>query len=304
MDIKSFFEPETGTWSHLLADSSDKRAAIIDPVWVFDPASGRVDESFTRQILAAASAAGYSVDWVLETHAYAAHLTAADLVRRLTGAKIACSRGICGVQKNFTRVFGMQNTATDGSQFDRLLTDGDVIKLGQLEIRVMATPGHTGDSITYLAGNAAFIGDTLFSPILGSARCDFPGGSAEQLYDSIQKLYRLPGDTRLFLCHDYPEEATEPLCEMTVAESRARNIHLNAGTSKADFVALRTQRDRQLSLPRLILPSLQVNIRAGSPPEPGPNGVGYLRIPFDRSLEALISGTESGRKDSGIEAAY
>lgn len=288
MEIKSFYEPETGTWTHLLADSSENRAAIIDPVWVFDPASGQADATFIERVLAEARDAGYTVEWVLETHAHADHLTAADLVRRRTGAKIACGHGICGVQKNFTRVFNMNDTPTDGSQFDRLLADGDVINLGRLEIHVMETPGHTGDSITYRTGNAAFIGDTLFSPALGSARCDFPGGCAGQLYDSIRKLYRLPGDTRLFLCHDYPKEGEEPLREVTVAESLERNIHMGADTSREEFVAMRTQRDKQLGLPRLIFPSLQVNILAGATPEPDSNGVSYLQIPFSRSITELI----------------
>jgi len=290
MEIKSFYEPESGTWTHLLADPIDKKAAIIDPVWVFDPVSGRVDATFIEQVLAQAKSAGYAVEWVLETHAHADHLTAANLVRQRTGAKIACGQGICDVQKNFTRVFNMKDTPTDGSQFDRLLTGGDVIKLGQLEVHVMETPGHTGDSVTYRAGNAAFIGDTLFSPALGSARCDFPGGCAGQLFDSIRNLYQLPGDTRLFLCHDYPGKGEKPLSQVTVAESMERNIHVGAETSREEFVALRTQRDKHLGLPKLILPSLQVNILAGAPPEPDSNGVSYLRIPFSRSIAELITG--------------
>jgi glyoxylase-like metal-dependent hydrolase (beta-lactamase superfamily II) len=290
MEIKSFYEPESGTWTHLLADSSDKVAAIIDPVWVFDPVSGLADTAFIENVLAVARLAGYRIEWVLETHAHADHLTAADQVRQRTGAKIACGRGICGVQENFTRVFNMTDTATDGSQFDRLLAEGDVIKLGQLDVFVIDTPGHTGDSISYLAQDTAFIGDTLFAPAFGTARCDFPGGDAAQLYDSIRKLYQLPEETRLFLCHDYPQADDEPVRDITVGESRSMNIHLKAETTKEEFIAMRTQRDSQLGLPRLILPSLQVNILAGAAPGAGSNGVEYLRTPFNRILADLIKG--------------
>jgi len=290
MEIKSFYEPESGTWTHLLADSSDKVAAIIDPVWVFDPISGLADTDFIENVLAVAERAGYRIEWVLETHAHADHLTAADQIRQRTGAKIACGRGICGVQENFARVFNMMDTATDGSQFDRLLEEGDVIELGQLSVFVMETPGHTGDSISYLARDAAFIGDTLFAPAFGTARCDFPGGDAAQLYDSIRKLYELPKKTRLFLCHDYPKAGDEPVCEITVEKAASKNIHLRAETTKAEFVTMRTHRDSQLGLPRLILPSLQVNILAGATPGTDSNGVVYLRTPFNCALSKLIRG--------------
>jgi glyoxylase-like metal-dependent hydrolase (beta-lactamase superfamily II) len=290
MVIKSFYEPESGTWTHLLAESGGGKAAIIDPVWVFDPASGRTDSAFIEQVLNEAETMRCTIEWVLETHAHADHLTAANLVRQRTGAKIACGGGIRDVQKNFARLFNMKDTPTDGSQFDRLLAEGDVIELGQLHIRVMETPGHTGDSITYCVEDAAFIGDTLFSPALGSARCDFPGGSAERLYDSIRSLYQLPGETRLFLCHDYPAKGEKPLSQITVAESMKRNIHMGAETSRQDYVDLRTERDKKLGLPRLIYPSLQVNILAGAVPGADSNGVSYLRTPFDRSIAELIEG--------------
>jgi glyoxylase-like metal-dependent hydrolase (beta-lactamase superfamily II) len=290
MEIKSFYEPESGTWTHLLADSSDKVAAIIDPVWVFDPVSGLADTAFIEDVLAVAEQAGYRIEWVLETHAHADHLTAADLVKQRTGAKTACGRGICGVQENFTRVFNMTDTATDGSQFDRLLQEGDVIKLGQLDVFVMETPGHTSDSICFLAGDAAFIGDTLFAPSFGTARCDFPGGDAAQLYDSIERLYDLPKNTRLFLCHDYPKAGDKPVRDITVEESQRKNIHLKAETTKTEFVAMRTHRDSQLGLPRLMLPSLQVNILAGAAPGTDSNGVVYLRTPFNHALAELIKG--------------
>lgn len=290
MEIQSFHEPQSGTWTHLLTDPGERRAAIIDPVLVFDAVSGMVDTTFIDNVLNEASQSGSVVEWVLETHAHADHLTAADLIRRRTGAKIACSAGICGVQENFVRVFNMTDTETDGSQFDRLLKEGDVISLGSLDIRVLETPGHTGDSIAYLAGEAAFIGDTLFAPAFGSARCDFPGGDAGQLYDSIMKLYQLPGDTQLYLCHDYPKEGQAAVCHVSVEESMKTNIHLKAGTSRAEFISMRTGRDSQLNLPKLILPSLQVNILAGAAPGSESNGVSYLRTPFNRTIEELIKG--------------
>lgn len=290
MEIQSFHEPDSGTWTHLLADPASRQAAIIDPVWVFDPVSGIANPAFIDNVLEAAEREGYRITWVLETHAHADHLTAADLIRRRTRAKIACGRGICGVQENFVRVFNMTGTPTDGSQFDRLLSDGDEIELGELNIRVMETPGHTADSVTYLVGNAAFIGDTLFAPAFGTARCDFPGGNAAQLYDSIRKLYELSRETQLFLCHDYPKTGKEPVRVMTVGESMENNIHLKADTARADFIAMRTKRDSQLGLPRLILPSLQVNILAGGLPDAESNGVAYLRTPFNTAIADLIKG--------------
>lgn len=290
LKISSFYEPDSGTWTHLLADPAEQKAAIIDPVLVYDPVSGQTDTAFIEQVLAEAERAGYSIQWVLETHAHADHLTAAELVRQRTGAKTACGRGICSVQQNFARVFNMEQTPADGSQFDRLLVEGDSIALGGLNIEVMETPGHTGDSVTYLAGDAAFIGDTLFAPAFGTARCDFPGGDAGQLYDSIKKLYQLPGETRLFLCHDYPKVGEKPVKEVTVKQSQQTNIHLKADTTRSEFVAMRTQRDSQLGLPRLIFPSLQVNILAGAMPAAESNGVTYLRTPFNRSIADLIKG--------------
>jgi len=290
MEIKSFYEPGTGTWTHLLADSSEGKAAVIDPVWVFDPVSGFADSAFADKILDHARDSGYAIEWVLETHAHADHLTAAGLIRERTGAKIGCSAGIRSVQKNFTRVFNMTTTPPDGSQFDRLLSEGDVIRLGGLDIHVIQTPGHTADSITYRVGKAAFIGDTLFAPAAGTARCDFPGGNAGQLFDSIQKLYRLPDETRLYLCHDYPDNGEAPVRDVSVRESKQTNIHVSADTARDDFIALRTSRDAGLGLPRLILPSLQVNILAGVLPPADSNGVSYLRTPFNRSIEELIKG--------------
>jgi len=289
MEIRSFYERESGTWTHLLADETEGVAAVIDPVWVYDPVSGIADTAFVDGIIEAAQQAGLRIEWVLETHAHADHLTAAGVLRDRTGARIACGLGICEVQKTFARVFDMRGMATDGSQFDRLLVEGDVIPLGGLEIAVIETPGHTADSVTYLVGDAAFVGDTLFAPRFGSARCDFPGGDAARLYDSIARIHALPENTRIFLCHDYPADGQQALAEVTVAESKRDNIHVGENSRKEDFVTMRRDRDRQLGLPRLILPSLQVNIQAGAAPEPEANGVSYLRTPFNHSLAELVA---------------
>ncbi|MDT8319365.1 MAG: MBL fold metallo-hydrolase [Xanthomonadales bacterium] len=298
MHIEPFYEPGTGSWTYLLADTASRVAAIIDPVMVYNPVSGMTDPAFIDAVRNFAREADYRIDWVLETHAHADHLTAADYLRRRNGAKIACSRGICGVQDNFVRVFNLGDEPTDGSQFDRLLDDGDSLYLGALELRVMATPGHTNDSVSYLVADAAFIGDTLFAPRAGTARCDFPGGDAAELFDSVQRLHALPDDTRLFLCHDYPDDGVEPVCCITVAESRRANVHLTQSTPRQQFVTLRCRRDAQLDLPRLILPALQVNIRAGAPPPADRNGVSYLRTPFNRALSDLLGPGASAEKEN------
>jgi glyoxylase-like metal-dependent hydrolase (beta-lactamase superfamily II) len=288
LDIKSFYEADSGTWTHLLADLDSKTAAIIDPVWVYDPVSGMADTSFIDDVLAKAEHLQCRLEWVLETHAHADHLTAADYLRRKTGAKIGCGRGISEVQKTFAKVFNLDEVATDGSQFDQLLEEGDVLSLGEREIRVIETPGHTGDGISYLVGSAVFVGDTLFAPAYGTARCDFPGGDAGRLFDSIARLHSLPDETRIYLCHDYPEKGVEPVSSITVGESRRQNVHVRDGTRKEDFVAMREERDEQLGMPRLIIPSLQVNLLAGAAPPPESNDVSYLRIPFNRPLGELV----------------
>ena len=288
MEITPYYENDSGTWTYLLSDTTSQSAAIIDPVWVYNPVNGMVDSEFIDQVLSDAQQNGLCIDWVLETHAHADHLTAAGEIRRRTGARIACGKGICSVQEIFAPVFNMTGLATDGRQFDRLLEQGDRIKLGALEIRVIETPGHTNDSVTYLVGDAAFVGDTLFAPSFGTARCDFPGGDAGQLYDSICKIYQLPGETRIFLCHDYPAAGNQPASQFTVAECRESNIHLSSETTREEFVAMRTARDAQLGPPRLVLPSLQVNIQAGEAPTADSNGVAYLKTPFNRKLADLI----------------
>ncbi|MGK2927075.1 MAG: MBL fold metallo-hydrolase [Lysobacterales bacterium] len=295
LDIQSFHESESGTWTHLVADTADKVAAVIDPVWVYNPVSGLADASFIDNVLEVARQAGYRLEWVLETHAHADHLTAADVLRRKTGARIACSKGIRVVQQTFAAAFNMLDTATDGSQFDRLLAEGDVLSLGQLAIRVIETPGHTADGITYLVNDAAFVGDTLFAPAYGTARCDFPGGDAGLLYDSIARIHALPDATRIHLCHDYPPADEAPRCVVTVEESRRDNVHVGGGATRAEFVAMRESRDAKLSLPRLILPSLQVNILAGAAPKPDSNGVSYLRTPFNCPLSELTGAAPGHR---------
>lgn len=292
MEIRSFHEPDSGTWTYLLADPDSGAAAVIDPVWVYDPVSGKTDRGFIDEVMQDADAAGWRIEWVLETHAHADHLSAAEVVRAATGARLACGAGITTVQRNFARVFNMSDVPTEGHPFDRLLSEGDELHVGALRVRVLETPGHTSDSITYLVGDAAFIGDTLFAPDAGTARCDFPGGDAGRLYDSVMKLYDLPPQTRLFLCHDYPAEGAQPVCGVTVARSRAENIHIRDGRDRADFVAQREARDRTLALPRLILPALQVNILGGRAPAAENNGVSYLKIPLNRTIEELIAGEE------------
>ena len=293
VEITPSYEPESGTWTYLLADPAQSAAAIIDPVWVFDPVSGRVSTQLIDALLNIAQQRNYRIEWVLETHAHADHLSSAGYIREKTGARIAIGRGICAVQKTFTRVFNLTDVATDGSQFDRLLDDGDIIPLGSLSIRVLATPGHTGDSITYVVEDAAFIGDTLFAPRYGTARCDFPGGNASDLFDSIQRIHGLPDTTRLFLCHDYPKEGAQPVNVVPVSESRQNNIHAKTGTEREAYISMRTERDARLSLPRLILPALQVNIRAGSGPLADDNGVPYLRLPFNRTIAQILAGERS-----------
>ncbi len=288
MEVTPFYEPESFTWTYLLADTSSGKAVIIDPVWVYDLVSGMADTAFTDNVLGIAKQRGYSIEWALETHAHADHLSSACYIREASGAKIAIGSGICGVQKTFVKIYNLNDVPVDGSQFDRLLADGDVIQLGSLEIKVMETPGHTSDSVTYICENAAFIGDTLFAPGYGTARCDFPGGDAALLFDSIARIHALPKETLLHLCHDYPATGVDPISTVTVAESLQNNIHARAGSSRDNFIAMRTTRDEQLSLPKLIYPSIQVNIRAGAAPTAESNGASYLKTPFNINLAALL----------------
>ncbi|MGV8841150.1 MAG: MBL fold metallo-hydrolase [Bauldia sp.] len=278
--IRAFFDEPTNTVSYLVADPATKRAAVIDPVLDYDPESGTVDTRAVDDLLAAAAADGLTIDWSLETHAHADHLSGSPFVKARTGARIGIGEHIRDVQRIFRPVFNATDLRTDGSDFDRLFRDGERFTIGMLEVEVLHTPGHTPADVTYRVGDAAFVGDTLFMPDFGTARTDFPGGSAHTLYRSIRRLLDLPAATRLFLCHDYKAPGRDAYAwETTVAEQRAQNVHVRDGVSENEFVALREARDSRLAAPRLLLPSIQVNIRAGHFPPAAANGVRYLTIP-------------------------
>jgi glyoxylase-like metal-dependent hydrolase (beta-lactamase superfamily II) len=278
--IRAFFDEPTNTISYLVADPKTKRAAIIDPVLDYDHASGKASTKSADAILAAADADGLHVDWVLETHAHADHLSGAPYIKLRTGAKVGIGEHIRAVQKIFRPVFNATDVKGDGSEFDRLFADGERFLLGTLEVEILHVPGHTPADVAYKIGDAVFVGDTLFMPDYGSARADFPGGSAQALYRSIKKLLALPPATRLFMCHDYKTPGRDSYAwETTVAEQRANNVHVRDGISEEAFVAMREARDAKLDAPHLLMPSIQVNMRAGKLPPPDENGVRYLKIP-------------------------
>jgi glyoxylase-like metal-dependent hydrolase (beta-lactamase superfamily II) len=279
-EIRAFFDEPTNTVSYLVADPATGAAAVIDPVLDYDHNSGAVDTRSVNAILKAAEEAGWTIKWALETHAHADHLSGAPYIKAKTGAKIGIGEHIRDVQKIFRPVFNATDLATDGSDFDHLFADGERFQIGSLTAEVLYTPGHTPADIAYKIDDAVFVGDTLFMPDYGTARADFPGGDAHQLYRSIQLLLALPPQTRLFMCHDYKAPGRDSyVWETTVAEQRAHNVHVREGISEADFVAMREARDRTLAAPRLLLPSIQVNIRAGRFPPAQANGVRYLTIP-------------------------
>jgi len=278
-DVQAFFDPATFTVSYVVADPATRTAAIIDPVLDFEPKAGRLSTRSADVLLAAVEARGLTLAYVLETHAHADHLSAADYIRGRSDAKIVIGAKIVEVQKTFIPVFEA-DLAADGAVFDVLMNEGDVLPLGELSIGALHTPGHTPACLTYLIGDAAFVGDTIFMPDYGTARADFPGGDARTLYRSIRKVLALPPQTRVFVGHDYlPQGRSDYRWETTVAEERARNIHVQDGKAEDDFVALRAARDATLPAPTLILPSLQVNIRAGALPAPTAAGNLFLRIP-------------------------
>ena len=278
--IRAFFDEATNTFSYLVADPATKRAAVIDPVLDYDPKSGEVDVRSVEAVLAAAREAGYTVEWSLETHAHADHLSGSPYVKARTGAKIAIGENIKEVQRIFRPVFNATDLKTDGSDFDRLFKDGDRFKIGGLEVEVIHTPGHTPACISYKIGDVVFVGDTLFMPDYGTARADFPGGDAHKLYQSIRRLLSLPPRTRLFMCHDYKAPGRDSYAfETTVDEQRTRNVHVHEGVEENEFVAMRNARDATLAAPTLLLPSIQVNVRAGRFPAAEANGVRYLKIP-------------------------
>ena len=278
--IEAFFDEPTNTISYLVGDPATHIAAVIDPVLDFDLASGEADTRSAERILAFAKDKGWDIAMVLETHAHADHLSAAPFIKAQTGASIGIGAHIRDVQKIFRPVFAMDDLAVDGSDFDRLFVDGERFRIGELEVEVMHVPGHTPADVAYLVADAAFVGDTLFMPDYGTARADFPGGDARTLYRSIRRLLELPDETRLFLCHDYKAPGRDEYrWETTVGEQKRTSIHIHEGMSEDDFVAMREERDAGLSVPKLLLPSIQVNIRAGRFEEAEANGVTYLRIP-------------------------
>ncbi len=280
--VKAFFDPATWTVSYVVFDAPGGHCALVDSVLDYDPKSGRTRTDSANQLIAFVREQNLTVDWILETHAHADHLSAAPYLRKHLGGKIAIGGKITQVQNVFKGIFHLEpEFATNGSQFDRLFEDGDTFAIGTLQAQALSVPGHTPACMAYQVGDAVFVGDTLFMPDVGTARCDFPGGNAHTLYQSVRKLLSLPPETRLFMCHDYPPEGREAQWECTVADQRARNIHVHDGVSEAAFVAIRTKRDAGLAMPVLILPSVQVNIRAGELPPPEANGVSYLKIPLN-----------------------
>ncbi|MCP1713848.1 glyoxylase-like metal-dependent hydrolase (beta-lactamase superfamily II) [Kerstersia gyiorum] len=280
--IESFYDADTATVTHIVADPDTGQAAVIDSVLNFDAAAGRISHQSADRILALLQFRGWRLQWLLETHAHADHLSAAPYLKAHAGGEIGIGSHIQDVQRVFKGIYHLSDLSTDGREFDRLFDDDEAFSLGRLTVRVMHTPGHTPACLTYIIGRDAFVGDTLFMPDYGTARCDFPGGDAATLYRSIRRVLSLPPETRLHLCHDYPAEGVEPRWVTTVAEQRTGNIHVHDGISEADFVRMRTDRDRTLPMPRLILPSVQVNVRAGRLPEPEENGVRYLKLPLDQ----------------------
>ncbi len=281
-DVKAFFDEATFTVTYVVSDPATRKAAVIDPVLDFDPASGRTTTTSADKVIEHVREHGLDVDWILETHVHADHLSAAPYLQAALGGKTAIGAGVTAVQETFKDVFNATDLATDGSQFDRLFRDGDVFAVGEIEAHVIATPGHTPACVTYVIGNSAYVGDTLFMPDFGTARTDFPGGSAPLLYRSIRKILALPEDTRLFMCHDYKAPGRDVYAwETTVAEQRDHNVHIDKNVTEATFVERRNRRDQQLGMPKLLLPAIQVNIRAGKLPEREANGIAYLRIPLN-----------------------
>jgi glyoxylase-like metal-dependent hydrolase (beta-lactamase superfamily II) len=280
--VKSFFDPATWTVSHVVYQKENPACAVIDSVLDYDPKSGRTRTGSADRLVAFVREKQLRVDWILETHAHADHLSAAQYLRRELGGKIAMGAAITDVQKVFAGIFNLEAAfRPDGHQFDKLLQDGEIFAIGALEAEAMSVPGHTPACMAYRIGDAVFVGDTLFMPDVGTARCDFPGGDAHALYRSVRKLLSLPAETRLFMCHDYPPEGRPPAWQSSVAAQRATNIHIHEGVGEDEFVAMRSARDATLEMPVLILPSVQINIRAGEMPPPEDNGVSYLKIPLD-----------------------
>lgn len=278
-EVRPFFQAQSSTWGYVVHDG--QAAAVIDPALEFDVASGRIGTQSAMEMLAYLRGRNLGVQWILETHAHADHPTAAAWLRERVGGRIAIGEGIRSVQAAFRDLLDLgPDFPVDGSQFDKLFDAGERLQAGSLEAAVIPTPGHTPDSVSYLFGDALFVGDTIFMPDSGSARCDFPGGDARSLYASVQQLYLLPGATRVFACHDYRPGGREARCESSIDEQRRQNIHLQQVTTEEEFVALRTRRDAGLAVPARLYPSLQVNLRAGMLPPPAANGRRYIKIPL------------------------
>ena len=279
---QAFFDPQTWTVSYLVWDRASRHAAVIDPVLDYDFKSGHTSTRSADQVLACVRAQGLQVDWILETHAHADHLSGARYLQQRTGGRIAIGEHIREVQATFRKIYNLERSfLPDGSQFDHLFKDGETFSIGEVQATALLVPGHTPADMAYLVDGCAFVGDTLFMPDVGTARADFPGGDAHQLYRSIQRLLALPLETRVYVCHDYPPATRAARWQSTVAEQRAHNIHVRDGIGEDEFVAMRTARDATLEVPTLILPSIQVNVRAGQLPPPDDNGVAYLRIPLN-----------------------
>jgi len=280
--VEARHHADTGTWSYVVSDPATGAAAIIDPVLDYEQKGARTSTASAQALLDVVQGAGLSVQWILETHAHADHLSAAAWLQERTGAPIGIGAGIRSVQAAFKPIYGLEaDFPTDGSQFDRLFADGERFALGNLEVEAIATPGHTSDSLSYRIGDAVFVGDSIFMPDGGTARCDFPGGDAEVLYRSIQRLYALPESTRVFVCHDYGPGGREVRSQTTIGEQKAANIHVRADTPSSEFVELRRKRDATLALPALILPAVQVNIRGGRLPPARADGRRFLSLPLD-----------------------
>ncbi len=280
-EVKGFFDQATNTISYLVWDAATKQAAVIDPVLNFDQNSGDANVDAADALLKAADGLGLKIGLVLETHAHADHLSAAPYVKHKTGARVCIGEHIKDVQQIFRPVFNAMDVSGDGSEFDHLFKDGEQFKIGGIGAEVIYTPGHTPACVSYKIGDAVFVGDTMFMPDYGTARADFPGGDARALYRSIRRILSLPAETRLFMCHDYKAKGRDHFAwETTVAEERDKNVHIHDGVSEDDYVAMRTARDKTLSTPQLLLPSIQVNIRAGHFPPAEANGVRYLKVPL------------------------
>ena len=279
--VKAFFDPQTWTYTYVVYESKGSACIVIDSVLNYDPKSGRTKTESADEVIAFIKNNHLQLEWILETHAHADHLTAAPYIQEKLGGKIAIGDHITSVQKVFKGVFNLDDVAVDGSQFDALIKEGEVIQFGNLSFKALYVPGHTPACMAYEIGDSIFVGDTLFMPDVGTARCDFPGGSASNLYRSIQSILKYPPSTKLYMCHDYPPEGRSPEYQSTVADQKKNNIHVHDGVTEEQFVAMRNKRDSGLPMPVLILPSIQVNIRAGHMPKPEGNGTAYLKIPLN-----------------------